>query len=109
MPMDIQGDAMAIQSKGTPGPWHVGGVQGDTIIYAADKYAIANATVYHGKHEGQTEANARIIAIAPDGVELARLIIKYFEPVTFERSLNVNEKKMLQDARAILARVDGAA
>jgi len=50
-------------SKHTPGPWHVGGAHG-RIVYAANRYAVANAATYHGRHDD--EANARVIAAAPD-------------------------------------------
>lgn len=49
----------------TKGPWHVGGAHG-RIIYAADGYAIADATVFHGRHgdavETATANAARIVA-----------------------------------------------
>lgn len=54
----------------TPGPWHTGG-RGDRIIYAADGYAVASATVFHNQHDGQLEANARLIAAAPELLEAA--------------------------------------
>lgn len=56
----------------TPGPWRVGG--DGTIIYAPDGFAVANATVFHGRHPGAAPANARLIAAAPDMLaELERL------------------------------------
>ena len=52
----------------TPGPWHTGGINpiSAPVIYAADGFAVADATVYHRHHDGQTAANARLIAAAPD-------------------------------------------
>ena len=55
-----------MESKHTPGPWHVGGIA-DSIVYAADGFAVANANVYHNSHgPHETGANARLIAAAPD-------------------------------------------
>ncbi len=51
----------------TPGPWHTGTGKAEIIVYATDGYAVADAKVYHGRHaEGEAEANARLIAAAPD-------------------------------------------
>lgn len=44
----------------TPEPWHAG--DNSTIIYANDGFAVANATVFHGRSEPDTSvANARRI------------------------------------------------
>jgi hypothetical protein len=53
-------------TKHTPAPWHVGG--DGTIIYDTQGWAVANASVFHGRHEPRTEAiaNANLIASAPD-------------------------------------------
>jgi hypothetical protein len=53
----------------TPGPWHVRSSEGQQshVVYAADNYAIANATTYHGQHPLHcAEANAHLIAAAPE-------------------------------------------
>lgn len=62
-------------SEFTKGPWHVGA--NGTIIYAADNYAVANAIVFHGHHEGQMEANAQLIAAAPDLLEALESALPY--------------------------------
>jgi hypothetical protein len=56
-------------TKHTPGPWHVSNETGKPpIVYAADGYAVGNATVFHRKHGGidTSDANARLMAAAPD-------------------------------------------
>ena len=54
----------------TPGPWHIGGKPQSPIIFGSDGFAVADATVFHGTFkEGQTEANANLIAAAPDLLE----------------------------------------
>jgi hypothetical protein len=51
-----------MNAKHTPGPWH----NNSAIVYAADGFAVANASTYHGKRESDTLPNARLIAAAPD-------------------------------------------
>lgn len=52
-------------TKHTPGPWHSGTVP--HIVYDMGGWAVCNTITYHGKHEkGEDEANARLIAAAPD-------------------------------------------
>lgn len=53
-------------SKHTPGPWHTGNGNATRIIYAADGYAVADAKAYHGVPIAQCEANAALIAAAPE-------------------------------------------
>ena len=59
----------------TPGPWHTGGVNpiSAPVIYAADGFAVADATVYHRHHDGQTAANAALIAAAPEMLAALRV------------------------------------
>ena len=46
-------------------PWHVGLRQAEQIIYDGKGWAVANATVYHGKADGaETRANAAYIVHA---------------------------------------------
>jgi len=52
-----------MEAKHTPTPWHVGGRDG-RIFYAADGYAVSDATVFHGRHEGEHTANAEFIVRA---------------------------------------------
>lgn len=53
-----------VNSEHTPTPWHTGG-NGGLIVFASDGYAVANATVFHGKQEdGESAANSRYIVRA---------------------------------------------
>jgi RES domain-containing protein len=70
----------------TPGPWHAGG-RGDRIIYAADGYAVASATVFHNQHDGQLEANARLIAAAPELLAELSKRVGNAEEAVFDRWL----------------------
>lgn len=59
----------------TPGPWHVGTGKAAVVVYAADGYAIADAKTYHGRHTAPAEANAALIAAAPDLLAALRTIM----------------------------------
>lgn len=49
------------------GPWHTGGIDGhDLIVYGPDTMPIANAVTHHGRPREEMEANARLMAAAPD-------------------------------------------
>ena len=62
-------------TKHTKGPWHVGVKQAEKIVYDARGWAIANATVYHGKNDiNEVIANARLIAAAPELLEALQLV-----------------------------------
>jgi hypothetical protein len=59
-----------MNTKHTPGPWHVGMRQAERIVYDKTGWAVANATVYHGESDrDQVLANARLIAAAPELVD----------------------------------------
>lgn len=66
----------------TPLPWHVGVRQAEQIIYDAKGWAVANATVYHGKADrAETVANARYIAHACNAYpELVSMIRRLTHP-----------------------------
>ena len=56
---------MTTITPATPLPWHVGIKQAEQIIYDGKGWAVANATVYHGKADGaETRANAAYIVAA---------------------------------------------
>lgn len=60
-------------SKHTPGPWSVRNDHGDTVVVSAERPFIA--TVHQGFH-ATTEANARLIAAAPDLYAVVAAVIK---------------------------------
>ena len=60
-------------------PWHVSG-SSVPIVYDADGWAICNAITFHGRH-GEADAmdNAALIAVAPELLEAAALLIQQYE------------------------------
>jgi hypothetical protein len=117
-------------TKHTPGPWRacheskcpcrqVWSLPGDFPVFTAKapgeaqsivgmahhKMADAPDLIYGEIPEWQTEANARLIAAAPEMLDLLERIVTVYEriggPLAADATLN--------DARAILARIRGAA
>ena len=101
-----------METKRTPGPWHTGG-HGNTIIYAADGWAVADVKVYHNRHNGyeETQANARLIAAAPELLEACVAMIEWDEREK-DHSVDFHARMALcdaafQKARAAIAKAEG--
>ncbi len=97
---------MSERSKGTPAPWRYEPAT-ETIRSVPTNYWLASVDSWDGAVDHK--ANARIIATAPQGVELARMVEQHFRAdvpgkhITF----GIDEHNMLGLAQAILARVEG--
>ena len=66
-------------TKHTPGPWHTGG--DGKIIYSNDGWAVANATVFHGRADPhhEAESNARLIAATPELLAALHEVVAAFD------------------------------
>ena len=93
-----------METKRTPGPWHTGG-HGNTIIYAADGWAVADVKVYHNRHNGygETQANARLIAAAPDLLD-ALEAVKAWDVSNLALDIPLEIRKQMQ---AAIAKAEG--
>lgn len=82
-----------MNAKHTPGSWHVG--EGNpTIVYDAAGWAVGNAHVFHGRHApGEAEANALVMAAAPDLLEALESAIAYAEDGTSLSDRELNEMR----------------
>jgi hypothetical protein len=65
-----------MNTKHTPGPWYVGDLAApdlagrNMLVYASSGYAVADAKIFHCMFGvPEMEANARLIAAAPDLLE----------------------------------------
>src|SRR5690606_17105998 len=68
-----EGDTM--NGQYTPGPWHTsdnGEHLGYRLIYAPDGYLVADAGRIQRRTDAEQDANARLIAAAPELVEALR-------------------------------------
>ena len=91
----------------TPGPWHTGGT-GGLIVFDASGYATANATVFHGRNEdGESAANARLIAAAPELLEALELAVATIERLGVQRGPFKSGQGTLDVALAAIAKARG--
>jgi hypothetical protein len=98
----------------TPGPWHTGDGKAESIIYSPAGYAVGDARTHHGRSStGEQEANARLIAAAPELFEaledaefLLRMLAERPEDLGAMRD---SLKRCGDDARAALAKAKGDA
>lgn len=83
-------------SQHTPGPWHIaGGVQ---IRSERDQVA----KVWMMRH-GEGQANARLIAKAPELLE----VLEYFMPLIESEQDDEQQAPWVEKARALIAEVKG--
>lgn len=63
-----------------PTPWHTGG-RNNLIVYSADGWPVANASVFHHRHQGleTAQSHAALIAEAPAMVEVLQACIEAYE------------------------------
>ncbi len=88
----------------TPGPWHIGNIVGGRFVFAADGYAVADATVYHRNHDDQHLANARLIALAP---EMLEALYQYRSDMRYPPEADSRERR-IELIEALIARATGA-
>lgn len=93
----------------TPTPWHVGMRQADRIVYDAQGWAIANATVYHAKGDGEPLENAKFIVEACNAhdalVAACERVLRSIEWSTTEDRMTAEEQAAtLRNALSIASR-----
>lgn len=97
--------------KHTPGPWHTGA--DGRIVYDANGWAISNAiTFHHQRGGGQDRDNARLIAAAPEMVEVLRQWLAYDNSDDADFSSPgpmVAYAEAINATRALLSRIEGDA
>lgn len=93
----------------TPGPWNR--IKGDRNVYsAAGTVCKTPAILGGGSAATNWEANARLIAAAPDLLEALEQLIEFLEPMRFDRKSDDNHAIALDvAARAAIARARGEA
>ena len=90
----------------TPGPWRAGSIRGDLVdcIYSADSIRVATIETWIGpKESAESEANARLIAAAPD--LLAALQRAYVDIAT--RKVRKGDGAILALLRTVIAKATG--
>lgn len=97
-----------VAASHTPGPWAVH-TDGYTIIDAETRFIVARSTSYD---DPETDANARLIAAAPEAIAFAEAFIEWAEvlrKVREPKSLLPGFAAREREARAVVAKARGAA
>lgn len=102
------------ETKHTPGPWGYGQVEEGIwgIYFNPDGYDIEDAAVYmRDTEDDRSEADARLIAAAPDLLEalteLLRMIDAGVSAETMISCESRNISSVLGDARVAIAKAEG--
>lgn len=106
-----------METKHTPGPWKVCGLRADSEAWrdgniisdvTYDTIALCNKTASTVMLDGQLEANARLIAAAPELLEALKALLAYDEQdagcIPSHAHLDAQE-----DARAAIVKATGEA
>ena len=111
---------MTTQATHTRGPWHTGQGNGEGSIFCESgrtRLESGGTTLYpvcdisRGWDEGEDEANARLIAAAPDLLEALRGLLRE----TRQSVPNINVKKhfslmvQMEEAKSAIAKAEGRA
>ena len=99
-----------ITAKPTPGPWHVEYVDGETyrIVDDKDMQELSRiATVhFHDDEEGETRANAHLLANADRLLEHLKTTLRMLEAAYIDLGMS-RDNPRIQAARAAIAAAEG--
>ena len=103
-------------SAHTPGPWTADKLQDQSAFNIfMQGYGSAGASVHHCSNATncmgslEVDANARLIAAAPDLLAALQLLVAEYEPNLKAFALNAPRKAKWDAARAAIAKVEGGA
>lgn len=101
---------MSKAPKWTPGPWKVGPVD-DTVVTAADGSVVAEIDGDYNQPETWRimEANARLIATAPELYEALEGLVRYAIAVRHTAGMGKDQSARLERAQAVLVKARGLA
>lgn len=87
------------QTKHTPGPWHIGDTNTNFSpkVYGADGYMTADCSRIQKRTDAEEQANARLIAAAPDLLAALKSVVAIADRKTVE----------FDNARAAIAAAEG--
>lgn len=99
----------------TPGPWNVSKSSMDRLIYADSEHAFDLAIVRNGGSDANVEANARLIAAAPEMFAALKDSVNQLEtsPYWIEQIMGKSSPAIAgilqtcRNARAVIAKAEG--
>lgn len=100
----------------TPGPWQIEwnvaqGGEGHYITDSNDMGELSRiaAVLFHDDADGETRANARLIAAAPDLLEIARAIVAVCDSGKHADMACMEGSPLVDAARDAIAKAEGGA
>lgn len=93
-------------AKHTPGPWRVGGGDGN-LIFAPDGCVIAQADACDAKHFKEDIPNARLIASAPELLQSAVDLLSALAPRIMRTGASPSEEKAFKNLESAIAKAEG--
>lgn len=86
---------MTKEIKHTPAPWHVGDTNKnfDAIVYGADSLCIANCTKVRGRSIEEEDANAQLIAAAPELLEALKSLVNAHDTTCRSESIAITQAR----------------
>lgn len=95
----------------TPGPWRTDPDVGNESVLGADGIMVADCSIFtarnHRRNPAINQANARLIAAAPDLLNLVRRFIALSGGVWNPERYAAEEAELMQEARAAIAKARG--
>jgi hypothetical protein len=102
---------IATEAKHTPGPWHTGAGNGEGSIFCKEGrlrlndrgtalYSICQVT--HGYDQAEDDANASLIAAAPELYEACRRALDFIDDLPIP-----GNSIILRDLRDVIAKAEG--
>ena len=88
--------------KGTPGPWVIGGNEGNKLSVNSDPYFVA--LVDEGNSQ---EANARLIASAPELLSALQHLVEVYDREDGKQWTTASKKAAIAEARAAIDKALG--
>ena len=89
--------------KGTPGPWRDEGVYIGSVYWP---FQVAEVARFFG-HEEQDECNAKLIAAAPELLEVILHLVEVYDYQTGKQWTTTSKKAAIAEARAAIDKALG--
>ena len=93
------------ERRHTPGPWYVSKSGTDRLIYADHQHAFDHAIVRNGGCDSETDANARLMAAAPELLAAVQAALPLVQLLAAKMN---NPKNVADTTQAMFAVIENA-
>jgi hypothetical protein len=96
-----------METKHTPRPWFLSHASGDTMPITAEGYTVAEALPFD--NEGEQEANARLIAAAPELLDALEGVEEWMREYSLDYEIDHDsrEQKLMLKISSAIAKAKG--